>query len=251
MNAITQYSDVAGRKSSTEELIRTHGDLVRRIAYHLCAKLPPSVEADDLIQAGMIGLLEAANQFKSGRGATFETYAGIRIRGAMIDSLRRLDWTPRSVHRRARDVSDAIRDIESSTGAEASPPAIAAKLGVSVDEYHQIIQDSTMSYVSSLEELDGVDPADEQVDPLRSLVDSAFRAALGTAIDGLPEREKLVMSLYYQDELNLKEIGLVLGVTESRVSQLHGQALSRLKARLTDWRSGAREANHISLRFGD
>lgn len=251
MNALTQYAEVAGQKNSAEELIRQHGDLVRRIAYHLCAKLPPSVEVDDLIQAGMIGLLEAANQFKSGRGATFETYAGIRIRGAMLDSLRRMDWTPRSVHRRAREVSEAIREIESATGSEAAPPAIADKLGVSIDEYHQIVQDSTMSYVASLEDLEGADPADEQVDPLRSLVDSGFRVALGTAIDNLPEREKLVMSLYYQDELNLKEIGLVLGVTESRVSQLHGQALSRLKARLADWRSGTDGANDISLRFGE
>lgn len=251
MNALTQYAEVAGQKNTAEELIRSHGDLVRRIAYHLCAKLPPSVDVDDLIQAGMIGLLEAANQFKSGRGATFETYAGIRIRGAMLDSLRRLDWTPRSVHRRAREVSDAIREIESTTGSEAPPTAIAAKLGVSIDEYHQIVQDSTMSYVSSLEDIEGTDPADEQVDPLRALVDSGFRVALATAIDGLPEREKLVMSLYYQDELNLKEIGLVLGVTESRVSQLHGQALSRLKARLADWRSGDDSVNDISLRFGD
>lgn len=251
MNALTQYADVAGQKTTADELIRTHGDLVRRIAYHLCAKLPPSVEVDDLIQAGMIGLLEAANQFKSGRGATFETYAGIRIRGAMLDSLRRLDWTPRSVHRRAREVADAIREIESTTGAEAPATAIATKLGVSIDEYHQIVQDSTMSYVSSLEDIEGNDPADEQVDPLRSLVDSGFRAALASAIDGLPEREKLVMSLYYQDELNLKEIGLVLGVTESRVSQLHGQALSRLKARLADWRTSDNGVNDISLRFGD
>lgn len=251
MNALTQYADVAGQKHTAEELIRRHGDLVRRIAYHLCAKLPPSVEVDDLIQAGMIGLLEAASQFKSGRGATFETYAGIRIRGAMLDSLRRLDWTPRSVHRRTREVSDAIRDIESTTGAEAAPTAIAAKLGVSIDEYHQIVQDSSLSYVSSLEEIEGTDPADEQVDPLRALVDSGFRVALAGAIDSLPEREKLVMSLYYQDELNLKEIGLVLGVTESRVSQLHGQALSRLKARLVDWRSGGDGINDISLRFGD
>jgi RNA polymerase sigma factor for flagellar operon FliA len=169
----------------------------------------------------------------------------------MLDSLRRLDWTPRSVHRRAREVSDAIRDIESTTGAEAPPTAIAAKLGVSIDEYHQIVQDSTMSYVSSMEDIEGADPADEQVDPLRALVDSGFRVALATAIEGLPEREKLVMSLYYQDELNLKEIGLVLGVTESRVSQLHGQALARLKARLADWRSGGDGVNDISLRFGD
>lgn len=237
MNALSSYTEAARpNRQDADALVRTHADLVRRIAYHLCARLPPSVDVDDLIQAGMIGLLEAADQFRDGRGATFETYAGIRIRGAMLDSLRSLDWTPRSVHRRARDLAQAVRDVERETGAEAEPAAIAAKMGISLDEYHKIVQDAAGCHLASLEDMEGLEPADDQLDPFRSVADVRFRSALAEAIAGLPEREKMVMSLYYQDELNLKEIGMVLGVTESRVSQLHGQAISRLKARLSGWR---------------
>ena len=236
MNAINIYADLRANRSEADDLVRKHAELVRRIAYHLCARLPPSVEVDDLIQAGMIGLLEAAGQFTAGRGASFETYAGIRIRGAMLDSLRRLDWAPRSVHRRSREVAQAILAIEQETGSEASAADVAGRMGVTLDEYHKIVQDAATCQLSSIEDVEVDHPADEFVDPMNSIADSGFRAALAEAIDGLPEREKLVMSLYYQDELNLKEIGLVLGVTESRVSQLHGQAVSRLKARLAGWR---------------
>jgi RNA polymerase sigma factor for flagellar operon FliA len=236
MNAISSYVEHRASRQNADELVRTHADLVRRIAYHLCARLPSSVDIDDLVQAGMIGLLEAAGQFQDGKGASFETYAGIRIRGAMLDSLRHLDWTPRSVHRRARELSQVIQQIERETGSEATPVAIAARMGIAIDEYHRIVQDAASCHLASLEDMEGVDPADEQLDPLRVVADGRFREALAEAINGLPEREKLVMSLYYQDEMNLKEIGMVLGVTESRVSQLHGQAVSRLKARLSGWK---------------
>lgn len=242
MNAISNYAILGPSRANADELVRTHSDLVKRIAYHLCARLPSTVEVDDLIQAGMIGLLEAAAQFQDGKGATFETYAGIRIRGAMLDSLRALDWAPRSVHRRARELAQVIQEIERETGAEAGPADIAARLGISLDEYHHIVQDAASCHLSSLEDMEGTDPGDDRLDPLRAVTDADFKIALAEAIDGLPEREKLIMSLYYQDELNLKEIGKVLGVTESRVSQLHGQAVSRLKARLAGWR-GVLEAN--------
>lgn len=233
---IASYAVLGPVRKNADELVRTHADLVRRIAYHLCARLPASIEVDDLVQAGMLGLLEAAAQFQDGKGASFETYAGIRIRGAMLDSLRQLDWAPRSVHRRAREVARAIEEIERETAAEAAPSAIAARMGISLDDYHHIVQDAASCHLASIDDIEGVDPGDDQLDPLRAVSDANFRSALAEAIDGLPEREKLVMSLYYQDELNLKEIGMVLGVTESRVSQLHGQAVSRLKARLSDWR---------------
>lgn len=236
MNAIANYAALGPVRNDAETLVHTHADLVRRIAFHLCARLPPSVEVDDLVQAGMIGLLEAAAQFQDGKGATFETYAGIRIRGAMLDSLRSLDWAPRSVHRRAREVAKIIQDIEQETGAEATAAEIATRMNISLDEYHHIVQDAASCHLASLEDMEGTDPGDDQLDPLRAVTDASFRAALAEAIEGLPEREKLIMSLYYQDELNLKEIGMVLGVTESRVSQLHGQAVSRLKARLSGWR---------------
>lgn len=236
MNAITSYASLGPTRKNADELVRVHADLVKRIAYHLCARLPASVEVDDLMQAGMIGLLEAASQFQDGKGATFETYAGIRIRGAMLDSLRQLDWTPRSVHRRAREVAQAIQEIERDTGTEASAADIAAKMGISLGEYHVIVQDAAGCHLASLEDMGSTDAGDDRLDPLRAVTDENFRLALVEAIDALPEREKLIMSLYYQDELNLKEIGKVLGVTESRVSQLHGQAVSRLKARLSGWR---------------
>ncbi|MGA0800664.1 MAG: RNA polymerase sigma factor FliA [Steroidobacteraceae bacterium] len=236
MNAINAYHTHAVESLDGDTLVKRHAELVRRIAFHLVAKLPPSVEVDDLIQAGMMGLLEAASQYSADRGASFETFAGIRIRGAMLDSLRAMDWTPRSVHRKARDLAKAIREVEHETGGEASPVMVARHMGISLDEYHQIVQDAASSQLSSLDELESDEPVGAELDPLRTVTDVKFKQALIATIDGLPEREKLVMSLYYQDGLNLKEIGLVLGVTESRVSQLHGQAISRLKARLVGWR---------------
>jgi RNA polymerase sigma factor FliA len=226
----------------TDALVRRHAELVKRIAYHLAGRLPSSVDVADLIQAGMLGLLEAAGNYTADRGASFETYAGIRIRGAMLDALRKLDWAPRSVHRKARAVAAAVRELEAETGREAQDSDIAARMGVSIDEYFRVVQDATSCHLVSLNETVGEDDSplvkavDDKADPFREIADADFRKALVLAIDELPEREKLVMSLYYDEELNLKEIGAVLKVTESRVCQLHGQALVRLKARLADWR---------------
>jgi RNA polymerase sigma factor for flagellar operon FliA len=226
----------------TEALVMRHAELVKRIAYHLAGKLPPSVEVNDLIQAGMLGLLEAAGHYTADRGASFETYAGIRIRGAMLDALRKLDWAPRSVHRKARAAAAAIRELEAELGREARDAEVAQRMGVPLDEYYRVLQDAASCRVSSLDETSSEDDSllshavDEKSDPLRDATDDGFRAALAKAIKELPERERLVMSMYYDNELNLKEIGAVLKVTESRVCQLHGQALVRLKARLAEWR---------------
>ncbi|MGH8325754.1 MAG: RNA polymerase sigma factor FliA [Steroidobacteraceae bacterium] len=218
----------------TDTLVTRHAELVKRIAYHLAGRLPPSVDVADLIQAGMLGLLEAAANYTANRGASFETYAGIRIRGAMIDALRKLDWAPRSVHRKARAVTAMIREIEKETGRDARDAEVAERLDMSLEEYHSIVQDAASCRLASLDDVTAAATADT-ADPFRETADEVFRGALAHAIDSLPEREKLVMSLYYSDELNLKEIGVVLKVTESRVCQLHGQALTRLKARLADW----------------
>jgi RNA polymerase sigma factor for flagellar operon FliA len=223
-------------------MVMRHAELVKRIAYHLAGRLPASVEVADLIQAGMLGLLEAASNYTADRGASFETYAGIRIRGAMLDALRKLDWAPRSVHRKARAVQQAIRELEAEFGREARDGEIAARMGVTLEEYHKISHDAASCRISSLDEANGEDDSllgrveDETADPFQDASEDGFREALAKAIKELPERERLVMSLYYDDELNLKEIGAVLKVTESRVCQLHGQALVRLKARLVDWR---------------
>lgn len=223
--------------AETEALVLRHAELVKRIAYHLAGRLPPSVEVNDLIQAGMLGLIEAAANYVENRGASFETYAGIRIRGAMIDALRSLDWAPRSVHRKAREVAAAVREIEKETGRDARDAEIAARLGISLEEYHEIVQDAASCRLASLDDV-LVENAADSADPFRDAAEEEFREALARAIDGLPEREKLVMSLYYGDGLNLKEIGAVLKVTESRVCQLHGQALVRLRARMADWCEG-------------
>ncbi len=223
-------------------LIERYMDLVRRIAFHMLGRLPASVQVEDLIQAGVIGLLEAGRQYDSKHGASFETYAGIRIRGAILDEVRRQDWGPRSAHRAAREVSEAVRAVENRTGREASAKDVARELGVDLPTYHGMLRKVTEARVLSLDAMFDADtdyedllPGDS-VDPAAVCVDESFTAAVAAAIDELPERERLVLSLYYDEELNLREIGEVLGVTESRVCQIHGQALARLRARLGDWR---------------
>jgi RNA polymerase sigma factor for flagellar operon FliA len=241
MNAATA-SYRANQQGSFAEVVEKHGELVRRIAHHLAARLPASVEIDDLVQAGMLGLIDAARNFQSDQGAAFETYASIRIRGSMIDEIRRGDWVPRSVHRRYRDMVAATRDIEQRTGQAATAQQVAAALGVGMDEYHAMVENAARGQLVSLDahmdEHDGEArlATHAAATPAREFEQLAFRKALGSAIGGLPEREQLVLSLYYEQELNLREIGAVLGVSESRVCQIHGQATVRLRARLADWR---------------
>jgi RNA polymerase sigma factor for flagellar operon FliA len=224
-----------------DRLVDRHLPLVKRIAYHLLARLPASVQVDDLIQSGIIGLLEAARQYDPTQGASFETYAGIRIRGSMLDEVRRSDWTPRSVHRNARRLAEAVRVIENREGREAHPQEVAGELGVDLDTYHQMLNDAVSSRVLSFEDMFEPDSEGEDLlpgnfaTPYEELREANFKEALAEAISGLPERERLVLSLYYDDELNLKEIGQVLGVSESRVSQIHSQALVRVRARMTGW----------------
>lgn len=249
MNPMGAYTG-SRADGANDALVTRHAELVKRIAYHLAGSLPPSVDVADLIQAGMLGLLEAAANYAAGRGASFETYAGIRIRGAMIDALRKLDWAPRSVHRKARAVASVIREIEKETGRDARDGEIANRLGVSLDEYHDIVRDAASCRLASLDDATAA-AAPDSADPFKETADQVFRDALAQAIESLPEREKLVMSLYYTDELNLREIGAVLNVTESRVCQLHGQALMRLKARLAAWTDTNRvERTPVARRTG-
>ncbi|WP_442899776.1 RNA polymerase sigma factor FliA [Gallaecimonas mangrovi] len=219
-------------------MVNRHAELVRRIAHHLLMRLPPSVQLDDLIQAGMMGLIEAARNFDGSKGASFETYAGIRIRGAMLDEIRRGDWVPRSVHRNARAISDAINEVERETGIEARDADVAAKLKVSVDDYHRMLNDVNCGRMVAMEDMgvgEEIYAPDDTERPDLNHHRSRFQNALSEALKKLPERESIVLSLYYEEELNLKEIGAVLGVSESRVCQIHAQAMSRLKGRLVDW----------------
>lgn len=244
MQKLNLYAQVGGSQAGLDAnaLVERYAPMVKRIAHHLLARLPASVQLNDLIQAGMVGLLESAQKYDASKGASFETYAGIRIRGAMLDDVRKDDWAPRSVHRNARRVAEAIREVEARTGRDAQDGEVARELGISLDEYYGYLQDSAgtrlFSFDEMLEQSEGVeaDPAQSiQESPLDDVQRSAFRANLAQAIKGLPERERLVLALYYHEELNLKEIGSLLGVSESRVSQIHSQAALRLKARLVDW----------------
>lgn len=231
---------------SIDAIVLKYDFLVKKIAYHLLARLPSSVDVDDLIQAGMMGLIEAYKRFESTKGASFETYAGIRIRGAMMDEVRKSDWAPRSVRRNSRAVTTAIREVEAESGREATDIEVAAHMGISIDEYHEILHSSMSTQLFSYEEMLESEHGSHELDikvegesgqPDLMVEEAGFQVQLAKEIETLPEREKLVLSLYYNDELNLKEIGAVLGVSESRVSQIHSQAAMRLRSRLNDWQS--------------
>jgi RNA polymerase sigma factor for flagellar operon FliA len=240
MNGHAMYAEVENLDEK-DQIVR-HASLVKRIAYHLLNRLPPTVQIDDLIQAGMVGLLEAASNFDAEMGASFETFAGIRIRGSMIDEIRRSDWTPRSVHRKFRSVSEAIRKIENDTGEDAKDADVASALGISLGDYHQILIDSSSSRIYSMDTMeentqDAAIPSSSEITPEEAFSQSEYQQQLAEAVRQLPDKEQLVMSLYYDDELNFREIGEILDVTESRICQLHGQALLRVKARMSEWNS--------------
>lgn len=241
MNGMAAYAEAQHVEQDVGAQIVQYTPLVKKIAYHLMARLPPSVQQDDLIQAGLIGLLEALRNYDATQGASFQTYARIRIRGAMLDEIRKNDWAPRSVHRKARMVAEVVREIENRTGRDARDAEIAQQLQVSLDEYHHLLQEASGHRVFSYEEMDvevqgGVSSLTQrEKGPLEGLQSDDFKKGLAEAIAGLPERERMVMALYYDEELNLREIGAVIGVSESRVCQIHSQAVIRLQSRMAHW----------------
>ncbi|EKN5095631.1 RNA polymerase sigma factor FliA [Yersinia enterocolitica] len=216
--------------------------LVRHEALRLQVRLPASVELDDLLQAGGIGLLNAVERYDALQGTAFTTYAVQRIRGAMLDELRSRDWAPRSVRRNAREVASAMQKVEQRLGRPATEQEVAQNLDIDLTEYRQILLDTNNSQLFSYDEWreehgESVEPmleGQEDANPLQHLLEGNLRQRVIEAIEALPEREKMVLTLYYQEELNLKEIGAVLEVGESRVSQLHSQAIKRLRARLNN-----------------
>jgi len=230
-----------GALNSQQLFIEQYSVLVKRIAHHLIGRLPPNVLIDDLIQAGMIGLLEAQKNYDGSKGASFETYAGIRIRGAMLDDIRRGDWVPRSVHRHNREISQAISELEGILNRDPSDAEVAKHLNMPLDQYHTVLSDINCSRIVGIEDLgvsdDAISPLDDDEDnsPFQGVADESFRKALVESIKSLPEREALVLSLYYDEELNLKEIGEVIGVSESRVSQILSQSMQRLRTKLSSW----------------
>jgi RNA polymerase sigma factor for flagellar operon FliA len=227
-----------------EAYVRQYTPLVRRLAHQMIARLPANVELDDMIQAGMMGLMDAASRFEIAQGTHFEVYAAQRIRGAMLDELRANDWMPRSVRKSQRDIEGAIHRLEGRLRRAPLEAEIAAELGVPVAEYQEMLNGARGSQLVYLDDL-GMRGDDEDYlerylvvdgqEPAAILRDKRFREALVDAIEELPEREKLLMGLYHEQDMNLREIGAIMGVTESRVCQLHSQAVARLRSKLKYW----------------
>jgi RNA polymerase sigma factor FliA len=233
-----------GSKELRDRLIVMYSPLVKYVAGRLGSGLPAHVDEGDLVSYGLLGLIGAIERYDPDRDIKFETYAIARIRGSIIDELRALDWVPRSVRSRAREIERAIATLEAQLGRAPTDEEISAKVGISIDELEESLTDIARSSIAALDELWSVSGEGDQVSLLDTLEDpdsvrpadaldeTELREILGDAISRLPEREKLVITLYYYEELTLREIGEVLGVTESRISQLHTKAILRLKARL-------------------
>jgi RNA polymerase sigma factor for flagellar operon FliA len=225
-------------------MLKQYSPLVRRLAHQMIAKLPANVEIDDLIQVGMIGLTDALTRFDAGQGVMFETFATQRIRGAMLDELRGTDWMSRGNRKHQRDIETALHKLEQKLGRPPSEGEIAKEMGITLGEYQDLLNKVRGTQLIYLEDMSGQDGDNDYLDrhvveqgsdPLAQLADQRMRQALVDAIKNLPEREQFVMSMYYEEDMNLKEIAAVLGVTESRVCQLHSQSIARLRTKLRTW----------------
>lgn len=239
--AIAQTYTSRGRLDR-DALIREHLPLVQRLAHHLITKLPASVQLDDLIQAGMIGLADALSRFEASQGVQFETFATQRIRGAMLDELREGDWLSRGSRKSQKQIEQAVRRLEHRLGRTPIESEIAAELGMKLADYQALLGRVRGAQLVYLEDMNGGSDdddgfldrhaADEQADPMSLLKDQRLRRALVAAIETLPEREQQIMGMYYEHDMNLKEIAAVLGITESRVCQLHSQSIARLRVKM-------------------
>lgn len=223
-----------------DHCLREYAPLVKRIAHQMMTKLPYSVQIDDILQAGMMGLLDAASRYDEFHGAQFETYASQRIRGAMLDELREADWLPRSLRRDMRRIESAISRLQQTLGRSPNETEIAGELEVSLAEYQTLLQDSRGAQLVYYEDFHDDEHEDfferfefsSDTNPLDLLQDDRFNQELIVAIDGLPERERQIMGMIYEHDMNLREIGEVFDVSESRISQLHSQAVARLRSRM-------------------
>lgn len=225
-----------------DALIRQYSPLVRRLAHHMMAKLPPSVQVDDLIQVGLIGLSEALTRFEASQGVQFETFATQRIRGAMIDELRENDWMSRGSRKSQKEIEGALRRLEHRLGRSPTETEIAAELGMDLADYQSLLNKVRGTQLVYLEDMAGGSEGEDgfldrhmvdgDSDPMQMLRNQRLRQSLVDAIKGLPEREQYIMSMYYEKDMNLKEIAAVLGVTESRVCQLHSQSIARLRSKM-------------------
>lgn len=233
------YASLAAQGKTREDLVLEYAPLVKKIANRLSARLPDNLDVNDLIQAGMIGLLDAIEKYDTGREAQFRTYAEFRIRGSMLDDLRAGDWMPRSVRENSLRVSKAIQSLKGVLGRQPTEEEISNELNISMEEYHRLLLKSRTVPLLSIEDVGFKDEERNNVldvledptcrDPLESLGIKHLQETLAQGIKGLPEKEKQILSLYYDEDLNLKEIGMVLNITESRVSQIRTQAILRLR----------------------
>jgi RNA polymerase sigma factor for flagellar operon FliA len=232
MSDVAAYLQVA-QQQSRNDIILSHLYLVKKIACHMKARLPDSLQLNDLMQSGMLGLIDASNHYLATKGASFETYAGTRIRGAILDDIRKNSWVPRSVSQHARQITAAIAAVEKITQRTATAQEIAAELQVSLDEYYSMLEQTSGTEVFSLDEQEqDVEDPKEQTNPFTMLEQGDLKQNLVKIIKQMPEKEQMILNLYYYEELNFKEIAGILDVSESRVCQLHGQAIHRIKAKL-------------------
>lgn len=235
MNSLAVQTQLS--QHTQEALVKNHAPLVKKLAYHLLGRLPPTVQIDDLMQVGMMGLLEATKNYDMSKGATFETYASIRIKGFMLDEVRKNDWVPRSVYRNSRLISRTTAEVEHQLGRTAKISEIAEKLGINLGEYHDMLQEAVTSQIQGFEDMgvgdNEIHYEDKMDEPANQVMQEDTGIYLSEILQGLPKKEQLVLALYYQHELNLKEIGDILQVSESRISQILSQALNRAKSKLT------------------
>ena len=241
---VKAYEAVIQQSASRDELILEHMPQIKYIAHRISAKLPSHVELNDLVSAGVLGLLDAVEKFDPTRGVKFKTYAELRVKGAILDSLRNLDWAPRSLRKRSKDLEKVYKELEQRRGRPASDKEVCDELGISLEEFYELVDQIKGLNLGSFHEMASQEddrnseplikyiPDAPQMDPFFVFHKSEIRHLLGNAIDALPKKERLVVSLYYFDALTMKEIGKVLGVNESRVSQLHTKAMLRLRTKL-------------------
>ena len=244
MNGAEVYlqNKYSSKEGKTTELVTKYTYLIKKIALHLKSRLPHSVQLDDLIQSGMIGLLDASNNFDGSKGASFETFASIRIRGAMLDEIRSGDWAPRSVHQNSRKITEAMTELAKKLGRDATDAEVSEYIGVPIGEYHKMLYEASTTKIVGIEDLgvtaDALVFDNQNINenaPLNAVLEQNYRQSMAKAIESLPQKEALLLSLYYKEELNMKEIGSILNVSESRVSQILNQAILRLRSKLKDW----------------
>jgi len=227
-----------------EEVIKRYSPMIKYVANRIAMRLPPHIEVDDLISVGVLGLMDAISKYDSSRGAKFKTYAEFRVRGAILDELRAMDWVPRSIRQKASNVDKVVQSLQAKLSRSPEDEEVAKEMGISLDQFHDTLNETKSIPVFSLEDLGIAKESGEQQSLLDCLAGKAdadpqtqirlieLKEIIAKAIDALPEKERLMVSLYYYEELTMKEIGAVLEITESRVSQIHSKAVYRLRTKL-------------------